>query len=590
MTPGLPTVSMRIADLLADPFLFAVPPYQRPYSWSEKEAGQLLGDVLSASGVDSPETGEPDYFLGAMLLLTSAEVAAVERVQSAFVAEVVDGQQRLVTLAILAAALRDIDESEQMRREVSPLLNSSAILPPSRTSGFRIELRGRQQDFLESSVLSPGACSEMPDGALLGESERRILAIREHFITELGQLDGEQRLALIRFIKQACYFLVMITPDIDRAHRMFLVLNGRGKPLSRHDILKAEILSKVPAHAAERALAVWDGAARSLDDENFESFFSHLRTIYGQYRPQVIAGVRAIIADVGGAESFVDTVLAPLAEAYRGILEPGSIAVSSPAGDSIRRSLRYLHRLNGSEWMPAAMIALRRLSDDPLRVAREIEGIERWAHLLRLLCLGGSKRVRRFADVIGALAQGRSLDGPGSPCQLSRDERKAIAYNLRDLHGRNPQLCKLTLLRMNDELSGRYADLEPADYTVEHILPQRFGGTSPWRALFPDVQEREECVQSLGNLLLVSPRQNDRARNQEFPRKREIFAELQDGPLGALTADVLAAATWGPDEVRARENGLMNVIEKVWRIELPRDKIVRVDHEQSDRRRQRAAG
>ena len=73
MPLGLETIPLRIADLLADPFLFAIPVYQRPYSWTLKEAGQLLDDVLAACGIDHPESAEPDYFLGVILLLSTAE-------------------------------------------------------------------------------------------------------------------------------------------------------------------------------------------------------------------------------------------------------------------------------------------------------------------------------------------------------------------------------------------------------------------------------------------------------------------------------------------------------------------------------------
>lgn len=156
MSPGLPTVSLRIAELLADPYVFSVPPYQRPYSWTSKEAGQLLDDIIAASGVDGSETAEPDYFLGAILLLTSARETSFDPKGPVRNAEIVDGQQRLVTLAILSAALRDIDESEEMLREVAPLLRATGGLPEGRTSTFRVELRGRQQAFLESCVLSEG--------------------------------------------------------------------------------------------------------------------------------------------------------------------------------------------------------------------------------------------------------------------------------------------------------------------------------------------------------------------------------------------------------------------------------------------------
>ena len=65
--------------------------------------------------------------------------------------------------------------------------------------------------------------------------------------------------------------------------------------------------------------------------------------------------------------------------------------------------------------------------------------------------------------------------------------------------------------------------LDPKDYSVEHVLPQRPGATSEWRRWFADAEEREICTESLGNLVAVTQKQNDRARNQEFSRKREIY-------------------------------------------------------------------
>lgn len=574
MTIGIPTEALRIAELFADPHLFAVPTYQRPYSWTIKEAGQLLEDIVGASGVDYPETAEPDYFLGAMLLLQVQGGAREGRRQPALeILEIVDGQQRLVTLAILLSALRDIDESDEVLSEVAPLLATAAPLPEARRTAFRVELRGAPQTFMESCVLAEGACSEMPDERTIGATEQRMLDIRESFIAELGKLDAEQRLALVRYIKHCCYVVVIITGDIDRAHRMFLVLNGRGKPLTRHDILKAEILNKVPAQSAERVLASWDGVAQRLDEETFETFFSHMRIIHGHSRAPVIAGIRAIIQEAGGAEAFMDTVFTPLAGAYRAVLEPGAVGSEGGAASRIARSLRYLNRLSGQDWMPAAMIAVRRYAGDPERLAAEMAEIERFAHVLRLLCLGSGRRLRRFAEVIEALRAGRSLAAADGPCRLARDERRAIAYHLRDLHTRNPQICKLALLRLNDEMSGRFHDIDPAAYTVEHILPQRLPSTSPWRTHFADPQLRETCVKSLGNLLLVIQSLNDRARNQDFLRKRDIYAGAQGGQLEALSAAVLTAEAWRPQEVRAREDALLEILDRIWRLELPREPV-----------------
>lgn len=566
---GLPATSLCIADLLADPFLFSVPVYQRPYSWTLKEASQLLEDLVGAAGIDNADTSEPDYFLGSILLLSTAGETAISREGAPRVYEIIDGQQRLVTLAILLCVLRDLDESSEgtVRAAINGMIRSTGSAPNGRRTPHRLELRGQQQAFLESCVLAEAACGAMPDEDGLGEAERRLLEIREHFIDELISFDAGQRNAFVQYLRQRCFFVVMMTRDLDRAHRMFLVLNGRGKPLSRQDILKAEILNKVPEAAADRAVDAWDTTAARLDDEKFEAFFSHVRAIHGHYRPQVIAGIRAIIAEVGGAQPFVETVFEPLATAYHRVLQPGPLNVHGPEAE-IRRRLVYLHRLNGSEWMPAAMVACRWHANDPAKLARELAEIERFAHVLRLLCLGSGKRIRRFADVVEALQAGRSLSSSDGPCRLNRDDRKTISFNLRDLHGRNQQICKLVLLRLNDELGGSLHEVEPSELSIEHVLPQRTGPGSPWRQVFPEAQEREDCIQSLGNLLLVTQRQNDRARNQEFERKREIYREARGSALEPLTADILGASQWRPAEVRAREAKLLGLVDTIWRIDL----------------------
>lgn len=49
MAQKLPTLSLRMADLLAPPYRFAIPPYQRAYSWSVRDAAQLVDDVVAAA-------------------------------------------------------------------------------------------------------------------------------------------------------------------------------------------------------------------------------------------------------------------------------------------------------------------------------------------------------------------------------------------------------------------------------------------------------------------------------------------------------------------------------------------------------------
>lgn len=93
---------MGIGKLLLDRRL-AVPKYQRSYSWTEEEVGELWDDLIRAL-----DEGYTDYFLGTVVLSTSSD----EREDGDDGPFVIDGQQRLATISLLLVALRDLYVAE----------------------------------------------------------------------------------------------------------------------------------------------------------------------------------------------------------------------------------------------------------------------------------------------------------------------------------------------------------------------------------------------------------------------------------------------------------------------------------------------
>lgn len=571
MFSGLPTASLIVTDLFSSPFHFSVPCYQRPYSWTTAEAGQLLEDILAAAGVGGGIAApEPDYFLGAILLLDGAGgdmPKAREREPRVF--EIVDGQQRLVTLAILAAALRDLGTERWrwgVRNRLDQLIGADPAATRLKGMRFRIELRAREQGFLENYVQTRGSCRTTPAIEAPSEAEERLLAVREHFMSELSSLDEAERRRLADYLCDQCHFVVVLSRDIDRAHRLFTVLNERGRNLQRNDILKAEFLRSVAAERMDDALAQWERAAQLLGP-SFEVFFSHVFSIYGRGESKIIAGIRRAVAETGGPEPFLNNVLTPLAEAYHRVRSAADVELSIDA--EARRYLVYLGRLAEGDWAPAAILALRQYADDPARGNLLLKEIDRLAHVLRLLCVGTGKRVRRFGDVIDLIKANTPVRPGEGPFKLSREEIRNVGYHLRSLYKRDQQVCKLLLLRLNDEMSRSTTLLDPRDYSVEHVLPQRPGAVSEWRRWFADSEEREACTESLGNLVAVTQKQNDRARNQEFARKREIYrGTVDDPPVLAITRDAVEASVWRASEIRAREAKLLGLVRDIWGIEV----------------------
>jgi len=570
MFPGLPTASLTLTNLFSSPFHFSVPAFQRPYSWTTVEAGQLLEDILGAAGLGGKAGAEePDYFLGTILLLDNADGGLPKsREREPRLFDIIDGQQRLVTLAILAAVLRDLGTERWRwgaRNRLDHLILADTTASRQFGGKFRIEVSAREQSFLETYVQGRGACTAAPTAEDLSEAEERLLAVRDYFLREVSALDEADRRKLADYLCDQCHFVVVLTRDIDRAHRLFTVLNERGRALQRNDILKAEILKNVPKEREAAALEKWDAAAELLGP-SFETFFSHLFTIYGREDAKIIAGVRRAIREIGGAEAFLSEVVEPFSKAYDTVLRASDVNLN--LDPEVRRYLVYLGRLPEGDWAPAAILAVHQYADDPERARVLLKELDRLVHLLRVLCLGTGKRVRRLAAVV-QLVKSRAPVQPGEgPFTLSRDEMRNIGYHLRSMYRRDAQVCKQLLLRLNDELTRSATVLDPKDYSVEHVLPQRPGATSEWRRWFADAEEREACTESLGNLVAVTQRQNDRARNQEFHRKREIYRGSEDDPpVLPITRDVADATAWRAPEIRAREAKLLALMREIWGIE-----------------------
>src|SRR5882762_1760323 len=100
---------MRLGPLLSGPKQFVVPYFQRTYSWRRHQWNTLFDDILELYELESANS----HFLGSMVLL--AERGSESPVEPTLL---IDGQQRLVTLSLFLAAIRDaVRESDQVFAE-----------------------------------------------------------------------------------------------------------------------------------------------------------------------------------------------------------------------------------------------------------------------------------------------------------------------------------------------------------------------------------------------------------------------------------------------------------------------------------------
>lgn len=587
MPSGFTAKPLTLGRLLSDPYAFQIPSFQRPFSWTTKEAGQLLDDLTLALESQDGSDEDGGYFLGTILLLEPPPTALPHGIAGTPPRHsVIDGQQRLATLTILLAVLRDLLKQRGMASPAAldEHLESRADARAGRH--YRLELRGREGEFFRRYVQEAGSLTSTPEGELT-DAESRIVSVREHFLSEFGERSPNELVDIAEFIAQECHVAVMTARSIDQAHRIFTVLNDRGRPLARNDILKAQVLGQVDPGQRQAALEVWEHIEGLLGDA-FEALFSHIRAVEASPKLQIISGIRGLLADAGGANAFVTNMLEPYGNTFHAIRQ--ATHTGSDHSPEICRLLGHLGWFGSADWVPPAMLWWRLHAHDPEQLVVFLRKLERLAYALRLLGIGADKRVARFQAVVQAIRKGTVLEPRSTPLELSREEQRNIIYNLRRLHARSQLTCKLVLLRLNDELAGAPQNLDPGDFTVEHVLPQKPSRNSAWRSWFPSADERETCTNSIGNLVLVTRHQNDRARNAELARKLDVYFRTPGTRAPRITAELEGITEWRAPQVLAREDRLLMLVRSMWQLETSKaGDAAMLDEEGRGRARRRTA-
>jgi Protein of unknown function DUF262/Protein of unknown function (DUF1524) len=576
MIGNFSSVTVPLGQLFTSPISIEAPGYQRSFAWTAEESGQLFEDIRQALEQDT------DYFLSFMLFIERDRprslLSAWARSRSDRVLEIVDGFQRLTSLTILFCALRDLDAEHG--------LPANARLEAAIGTGLRrrLSLRPPEALFFEHYVRAPGATRIKPKAGNLAPAEARMIWVRDHFVAELADMDTADRPFLVDFLLDHCCVASVFTNDLDRAHQLFTILNARGKPLARKDILKATLLGGVPAEATTRAAAIWQDLELRLGDE-FENLFSHVRSMHGRTGGHVISSVKEIAAGKGGPLPFLEGVLAPAAR----VLE--ELRQRRP-GRSPGQTLTYLNRLRFSDWIAPAMLWRLHKGEDDAELAWFLAALDRLALGIRLLGLGAHKRASWFGAVTTAIRNGEDLKAQNGVLSFSRQDVRTMQYNLRDLHARDASTAKHLLLRLTDHMAGEPQSLSfPDDMSVEHVLPRKSSPNSQWRGWFADPSERETYTESLGNLVLVTKSQNDRAGNLDFVRKLDVYFKTAGAPLPTLNEALRGVTEWKASQIKAREAELLRLIESVWNfgLKLSSDEVAAATSD-GPRRRRRASG
>ena len=556
---------MPLKQLFANPHIVQTPPFQRSFAWTADKAAVLLDEITSSFDAEASGADSGGCFFGTIVFLEPEKPRlgswSLSRNQRGL--EVIDGLQRLTTLTILFSVLRDLNQQDG--KPPNERLLAAIATARGANARPRVTLREPDETFFHAHVRRAGATLVHPEDETLSPSQAKLIEVRKYARRMAEEYDAAQRRRLADFVLDDCCVDVLSTTDIDRAYRLFLVVNTAGKPLAKNDIIKAHLFSEIPGVRLEPASAAWDAVEKRLGGD-FESLFSHIRTMHGRTSPNVIAAIKEIAARSGGAQAFIERILQPSAAVFDKIR--AAHHAGSPHSKAIAASLSYLGWLKGNaDWLPPAMLWWLEKGSDPAELAWFLRALERLAYALRIQGRSNGRLLSRMVAVLEAIRAGHDLRHASSSLHLAREELRTVHHNLRDLHRRHAAMAKLVLLRLNDFLAGTPQNLPMQDLTVEHLLPRKPSASGSWRALFPDPADRDRYTESLGNLVLVPKAQNDRAGNLGFTHKKDVL--FGAGPPLPINDFVRRQTEWNAHQIREREAELLHHLDRIWAIGPP---------------------
>lgn len=545
-----------ISKIFSDDYVFTIPGYQRPYSWTTEQAEELLTDLHGyMKGTDKALKDVPPYFLGSIVLVKQ---------EASPPATVVDGQQRLTTLTLLLSAIRANVSDEQAKKGLSRLIYEQGDVIVNTENHYRLTLRERDRDFFRAYVQHDDGIKKLitKDGTL-PDSQNNLRENARLFMDRLGGLQESERIKLAQFIATRCYLVTVCTPDLDSAYRIFDVLNSRGLDLSATDILKAEIVGKIGAEKRDQYTKKWEDIEEDLGRDDFGNLFSYIRMIYLKAKPQgtLLKEFRDNVK-YASPESFMDDTLAPLSDAYREIT--GAEYSSQKGAEDVNKHLHWLNRIEFKDWMPPALKFLSTHRNEPDKVGPFFRYLERLVYAMLIGKWGVNDRIERCSKLTTAIESGEDLWGTTSPLLLTAAEKgeiyQALEGSLYKTH--SARSLALILVRLDSLLSGGGATYNFDVVTVEHVLPQNPEPGSDWLEWFPDAQQRDFWVHRLGNLALLTRKKNSSASNRDFEwKKKSYFSKGGVSPF-AITTQVLSDKEWTPTVVRDLQTSRMAVFEK----------------------------
>jgi len=558
-----------IREVFEGSYQFEIPDYQRPYAWTTGQATELFDDLYSAMQDARVSGSGSQYFLGSIVLIKNDRDPK---------SSVVDGQQRLTTLTMLFAVLRTV--MPDAADDITDFLYKKGKFSLGEKNEYRLTAREEDADFFRTHIQEPGGIAQLVASTeKLKDSRLRYRENATLLLEKAKALSPDDRNALWKFLANDCSLVVISTPDLEAAYRIFSVLNNRGLDLAPIDIIKAEVLGLIRRMGGEDEAHTyskkWSKIESRLGRDAFGELFGHIRSIYAKQkqRATLVKEFKERVSEYKTPIDLVDKVIDPYAEVWD-FVRNADFEVTEYA-EKINEYLSWLNRVDFKDWVPPALLYSKRFRQRPKLLAEFFKALERLTYFLLVTKVGINERIEIYAALTKEIEPDAFTGDLAALTTLTLSDAqkrkfvKALDGNVYDdlPKARMALVLRLESLRRDD--GG--AQLQDA-VSLEHVLPQTPPDGSDWIKWFPDKDERDYWMHRLANLVPLDRKKNSSARNRDFAKKKKVYSEGKGtvSPF-VLTREVWEKNEWTPTLLAERQKRLVGFLKDHWNLAVSTD-------------------
>jgi hypothetical protein len=533
-----------------------VPPNQREYAWEDEHVNNLFEDLARAI-----LENEATYFLG-----TVVTIRREGRL------EVVDGQQRLATTALLLHAIAEyLADSDKMVADA--IRTEMLFITDRKRREFvpRLKLNHTDNDYFKAIITDtkPLPAITKPSHKLLLRSAALAKAQVKKIIAGLNEKDhGDALNTWVDFLETRAAIVLLTVSDDANAYRMFETLNDRGLRVSQGDLVKNYLYGRAQDRLGEvqEKWALVRGSLDNLDgDDTLIDFLRHSMTISEGFvrEAQLYDKVQNTVRSPQQVVTFASTL-----ENLSGIY----VAIQNPEHEewngfrpTTRKAIEILNLFDIKPMRPVMLAAAAKLNKKECDLTFRL-----LVSLGVRLIIASSTRTGSIETTLSGVAN-KVYSGDISTAAQLRTALKDIipadevfreAFETAKVS--NGKFARYYLRSLDVAATGAENPWQtPVDdymaVNLEHVLPKKPMGNWPQ---FGTEEEARNFTTRLGNQVLMLAEDNSKLGSEAFEAKKPFFAS---SPL-QFTKMVGEAESWTPATINARQLQMAALAPKTWKV------------------------